>query len=85
MFYNYNDEELRAYCRNSIESLELWARRLIHEKMLVKYGTDYIDYKNSDGNYIVKTEIRKQVQFLLEKEPQRISNPVDALFLDHLI
>lgn len=85
MYYNYTDEELRAYCRNSIESLEMWARRFIHEKMVEKYGEQYINYQASDGNYIIKREIREQVQYLSQKEPQRILRPVDALFLDHLI
>lgn len=85
MYYNYSDEEIRAYCRNSIESLEMWARRLIHEKMVERYGNQYINYQNSDGSYIIKKEIREQVQFLFQKEPQRILRPVDALFLDHLI
>lgn len=85
MYYNYSDEELRAYCRNSIESLEMWARRLIHEKMVEKYGTQYINYQTPDENYIIKKEIREQVQFLSQKEPHRILRHVDALFLDHLI
>lgn len=85
MYYKYSDEELRAYCRNSIESLEMWARRLIHEKMVEKYGIQYIDYQTPDGNFIMKKEIREQVHFLSQKEPQRILRPVDALFLDHLI
>lgn len=85
MYYNYSEEELRAYCRNSIESLEMWARRLIHEKMVEKYGEQYINYQKSDGNCLVKKEIRDQVQSLSKKNPQRILRPVDALFLDHLI
>lgn len=85
MYYNYSDEQLRAYCRNSIESLEMWARRLIHEKMAEKYGTQYINHQTDDGNFIIKKEIREQVQALSQKEPQRILRPVDALFLDHLV
>lgn len=84
MYYNYSDEELRAYCRNSLESLEMWARRIIHEKMVENYGDQYIGYQNSDGNYIIKKEIRDQVRSLSQKEPQRILRPVDALYLDHL-
>lgn len=85
MYYNYSNEELRAYCRNSLESFEMWARRIIHEKMVEKYGAQYISYQHTDGNYIIKKEIRDQVQSFSQKEPQRVFNPVDALFLDHLI
>lgn len=85
MFYNYSNEDLRAYCRNSIESLEMWARRIIHEKMVEKYGKQYVTSQKADGNYVMKKEIRDQVKNLSQKEPQRIQRPVDALFLDHLI
>ena len=85
MFYSCSDEELRAYCRNSIESLEMWARRLIHEKMVEKFGTQYINHQMPDGNYSIKKGIRNQVQLLSQKGPQRICRPVDALFLEDLI
>ena len=84
MYYSYSDEELRAYCRNSIESLEMWARRLIHEKMIEKYGDQYLDYQNPDGSYVINSEMRKHIHNLLQNEPQRMLRPVDALFLDHL-
>ena len=41
MFDNYTEEELRSICRKNIESLEMWARRLIHEKFREKYGKAY--------------------------------------------
>ena len=41
MYYNDSDEDLRAFCRNSIETLEIWARNLIHEKLSAKYGDNY--------------------------------------------
>ena len=43
MFHSVSQEELRAYCRNCIESFETWARRLIHERMVEKYGNNYVD------------------------------------------
>lgn len=33
MYYTYTEEELRSYCRQSIESLEMWARCLIHKNL----------------------------------------------------
>ena len=39
MYYMYTDEELRSLCRQNIESLEMWARRIIHDQFTQKYGT----------------------------------------------
>ena len=61
MYFNYTQEELRSYCRQNIENFEIWARNIIHEKMSANYGSDYINYKVSDENYLVKKEIREHV------------------------
>ncbi len=85
MYHNYSQEELRAYCRSSIESLELWARRLIHEKMVEKYGYDYIDVTSETGEWIIKKEIRDRIHNMMEKNPERFSRAVDTFFLDDII
>lgn len=85
MYYEYTQEELRSYCRSCIESLEIWARRLIHEKMSEKYGENYIDKRLPDGSFLVKKEIREHVSKMKEQNPGRFSRPVDTLYIDHII
>ncbi len=85
MHYDSSQEELRAYCRNCIESFEIWARRLIHEKMSETYGEDYIEAVNNKGENIVKSEIRNHVKSMLESEPARFHRAVDTLFVDDII
>lgn len=85
MYHNYTEEELRSYCRTSLESLEMWARRLIHEKMVEKYKDSYVDAKNENGDYIIKSEVRKYIQSKLKKEPERFQRPVDTLSFGHII
>lgn len=85
MYHEYTQEELRQYCRNNIESLEIWARRLIHEKMVEKYGDNYVNKQLKDGNYVVKAEIRKHIQGMMAKEPTRFHRAVDTLFIDQVI
>ena len=80
MFYCLTFEQLRSYSRNSIESLEQWARRLIHQKLLVEYGTDYFDAKEENGESIVKKEIRYKANRLVIEYPQRFQRPVNTLF-----
>lgn len=85
MYYNYSEEELRAYCRTCIESFEMWARRLIHEKMVEKYGESYVNVKNQNGEYIINSKTRKHIQSMQEKEPSRFQRAVDTLFVDDII
>lgn len=85
MYYRYSEEELRAICRTSLETFEIWARRLIHEKMVEKYGETYIDKRFQDGNYLVRREVREHVHKMKEKEPERFKRAVDTLFMEHII
>ena len=85
MYYVYTEEELRSICRRSIESLEIWARRLIHENLTAKYGAEYVNHKTSEENYLIKKEVRDHIQRMLEQEPDRFHRAVDTLFFDHII
>lgn len=85
MYHKYTEEELRANCRTSLESFEIWARRLIHEKMVENYGEAYIDKRFEDGNYLIKKDVREHVHKMLDKEPGRFNRPVDTLFMEHII
>ena len=85
MYYPYTEEQLRSVCRQSIESLEMWARRLIHEKLTENYGPEYVDCKTSSENYLIKKEVRNHIKGMLNKEPQRFHQPVDTLFFEHII
>lgn len=84
MYHNYTEEELRSYCRTCLESLEMWARRLIHEKMVEKYGSSYVDAKNENGDYIINSDTRKHITSMLKTEPGRFQKPVDTLFFEHI-
>jgi len=85
MYYNCAEEELRAICRRSIESLEMWARRLIHERFTETYGTDYVNHKTSSENYLIKKEVRDHIQTMLQKDNVRFHRAVDTLFFEHII
>lgn len=85
MYYEYTQEELRAYCRTSIETFEIWARRFIHETMSKKYGPDYLYAKLSSGDFIVGKDVRKQVEKMLKKDPTRFLRKIDTLFVENLV
>ena len=85
MYYNLSNNELREISKKSIESLEIWARRLINEKMVEKYGEDYIHYQLADGNYLIKKEIRLYVENMRKNEPTRYRRDIDTLLFDHIL
>ena len=85
MYHEYTQEELRAYCRSCIETLEIWARRLVHEKMVDKYGEKYIEKTFPGGNFLIKKEIRDHISTMRAKNPDRFSRPVDTLFIEQII
>lgn len=84
VFYNFSQEELRSYCRSSIESLEMWARRLIHEELTDTYGKDYITHQMADGSYIIKADIRKRVAEMKASKAKEFVRDIDTLFFEDL-
>lgn len=85
MYHEYTQEQLRAYSRTCIETLETWARQLIHERMTEKYGDNYILLQFDDGNFLVNKDIRVHVSRMLSSEPDRFHRPIDTLFFEHII
>jgi len=85
MFYDFTQEKLRSACRQHIESLEIWARRIIHEELCHNYGIDYFNYRFENGEYLVKNDIREKAKHMQQKEPHRFLRYVDTLFLDEII
>lgn len=77
-------EELRSYCRTTIESLELWGRRLIDDLMTLEYGDDYLHVELPNGEGVIKGDRLKRLEQRRQDEPQRFVRWVDTLFLDDI-
>lgn len=85
MYQEYTQEQLRSYCRSCIESLEIWARRLIHEKLVQEYGENYVDAISPDGSPLLKREITNHISKMQSQNPGRFFRPVDTLFIEQII
>lgn len=83
MFRNMTNVEIREVSRTTIESLEMWIRRLIDSQMRIKYGESYIYFQKSSGDYIVKKAVREKVRMRKETESNRFPRDIDALDLDN--
>jgi hypothetical protein len=85
IFSQLNEETKRSICKKEIENLENWLRRLVHESLSKEYGSNYLEYKDKNNNYLIKTEIRERVKSLIEQESERFPRSIDAFFLPDLI
>lgn len=77
-------DELRSLCRHRLELLELWLRRLIHDKLSTALGLEYFN-QQVNGNYIFRSEIRRYAETRMQQDPRRYARPLDALLLDHQV
>jgi len=70
--------EIRNGCKQAIESLEYWLRRLIDEALSKAYGDNYLYANDRNGNNIINSFLRRRIQELYDKEPNRFSRLIDA-------
>lgn len=81
--HNYSDAELRQICKEAIEALEFWLRRVIDITLEPIYGNDYINAKEQINNqYIIKKSIRESIQSRAASNTVRYPRVVDAMLLD---
>lgn len=79
-----NDSEIRSSCKERIESLEHWLRRLIDDLLSSAYG-DYFGHIDVHGNRLIKKSLSDQVEERRAREPQRYPRKIDAVLLDDAI
>lgn len=77
-------DELRTLCRQRLESLELWLRRLVHDELTKGVGADYFDAKHN-GNSVVSSRVRDNARIRMKTDPDRFHRPIDAVDMDDLI
>lgn len=85
MYIALSDEQLRQICRTHIESLEKWARAMLHHALTGQFGPDYIHAKNPDGNYTFKKALVEKSDSMMAAEPGRFPTHLDTFYLDELI
>ncbi len=83
MVYKLTDNELRNLCKEKLESLENWLRRLIDEIPTAEYG-DYFSYSDSAGN-LINNDILNSLKNRMGKNPSRYQRKIDAVLLDDTI
>jgi hypothetical protein len=83
--YSLAERDLRDHCKRAIEALELWVRRLIHQKLNASYGVNYLDAQRPNGDRVVKKDIAVGLARRMASEPIRFPTPIDAAFLEDAV
>ena len=84
--HRLSDAELRAACKATIESLEVWLRRLIDLLLCSEFGNDYINALNpATGDHLFKKRMRDSIQRRVDREPNRYARCIDAALLEDVI
>lgn len=79
-----SDSEVRSICKEKIESLEHWLRRLIDDTLTPVYG-DYFAYADAAGNRLIKGSLAQQVSARRTSEPLRYPRNIDAVLLEDAV
>lgn len=79
-----SDSDIRRACREKIEALEHWLRRMIDDALAEKYG-DYFSHTDASGSRIIKSAIAQDAIARRQREPQRYPRPIDAVLLEDAV
>jgi hypothetical protein len=84
MYQLLTESDLRQMCRERIESLEYWLRRLIDVTLTQKFG-DYFAYVDEKSNRLISNKIADAIKKRTINEPHRYGRPVDAILFEDAI
>ena len=79
------DADARNLCREKLESLEHWLRRLVDETLSTNYGSAYFDHRSPAGRRLIAEKIAAPAGTRMAAEPARYPTHIDAVMLDDLI
>jgi hypothetical protein len=85
LYHVFSEEELRSATRRSLETLELWLRRVIDSLLTASYGHDYLNYEVALGGRIIRKDTADKALERMTNEPTRYQRLVDGLLLDDII
>lgn len=82
MFQAMTIEEIRIACRNHIETLEMWLRRLIDDELTRAHGAGYFEHVDKNGNRLISNKIVKNLDSRVQRNFGRFERKIDATLLE---
>jgi hypothetical protein len=80
-----HDAEIRSICKEKIESLEHWLRRLIEDTLTPIYDDYFAHVDLTTGNRLIKNSLTQQVESRRNQEPARYPRKIDAVLLEDAV
>lgn len=81
----FSEEEIRQVCKTHLETLELWLRRLITDKLRPIIGDDFLHTSYENNQYILGRDKRDRIRERASSDSERYPRMVDAALLDDII
>jgi hypothetical protein len=78
------DATLRSICREKVESLEFWLRRIVEDLLRPQYN-DYFAYSDVHGKRLMRKELAESIVRRHELNPERYPRIIDAALLDDVV
>ena len=83
-FYRLPESDMRDICRRHVESLEMWLRRIIEQRLILTYGKDYLFQKGDDGQHFLNNDERRTVTWRLKESADENLKAINATEFSHL-
>jgi hypothetical protein len=78
------DSEIRGLCKDRLEALEHWLRRLIDDTLTPTFG-DFFEHQDQQGNRLIRKGLSEQIDERRNREPQRYPRKIDAILLEDAV
>jgi hypothetical protein len=79
------DKDLRDHCRRTLDTLEMWLRRLVHDKLRDALGVDYLDVVAATGGNVAFRKMNQSMLGRLNKAPTDYPRKIDAAMFGDVI
>ena len=79
--HDLSEARLRTACKEAIEALELWLRRVIEIALRPAFSDDYVN-SQTNGQYIFNQELRARLEMRRQESPEKYARPIDAALLE---
>lgn len=76
-----SESDLRTGCKEAIEALELWLRRVIDMALRPDFGDDYV-IATRNGQYLFRRQLRCSIMKRRGQSPKVYPRPIDAALLE---
>lgn len=76
---------MRSIAKRHIESMEMWARRVINQILTDEFDNDYFHAKKDDDNSLFNNKFISRIEDLMKKDTDRFKRPIDATLIEDIV